>query len=88
MELKFIKIILLPKSYWVFLYRRFLTKPTISALEFFLPKLVIGGVIIFDDYGSIGHPDTKIEIDQFFSDKSGILMKSPTGQAIYFNNIS
>ena len=63
-------------------------KPTISALEFFLPKLVIGGVIIFDDYGSIGHPDTKIEIDQFFSDKSGILMKSPTGQAIYFNNIS
>ena len=58
---------------------------TISALNFFFPKLVPGGVIIFDDYGTLGHPDTKLEVDKFFSDKKGILMKSPTGQAIYLN---
>lgn len=62
-------------------------KATTSTLDFFFPKLVTGGVMIFDDYGSMGHPDTKLVVDQFFSDKAGILMKSPTGQAIYFKNI-
>ena len=62
-------------------------KATTSTLNFFFPKLVTGGVMIFDDYGSMGHPDTKLVVDQFFSDKAGILMKSPTGQAIYFKNI-
>ena len=61
-------------------------KATTSALDFFFPKLVVG-VIIFDDYGIRGHSDTKLDVDRFFSDKGGILMKSPTGQAIYFKNI-
>jgi len=60
------------------------TKPTIGALDFFYPKIVKGGIILFDDYGNTGYPDTKIQVDKFFQDKSGILMKSPTGQAIYY----
>jgi len=60
------------------------TKPTIDALNFFSPRLLQGGIIIFDDYGNTGYPDTKKQIDEFFKNKPGVLMKSPTGQAIFF----
>jgi O-methyltransferase len=61
-------------------------KPTEFALEFFYPRLVIGGVILFDDYGWDAYEDTKNTIENFFKDKPGLLMKMPTGQAIYFHN--
>jgi len=61
-------------------------KPTEYALEFFYPRLVIGGVILFDDYGWDAYEDTKNTIENFFKDKPGLLMKIPTGQAIYFHN--
>jgi len=61
-------------------------KPTESALEFFYPRLVVGGVILFDDYGWDAYEDTKNTIENFFKDKPGLLMKIPTGQAIYFHN--
>lgn len=60
------------------------SKPTIDALDFFFPKLAKGGVIIFDDYGWAGYEDTKKAIDAYLFDKSGILLKLPTGQAIYY----
>ncbi len=60
------------------------TPPTINALEFFFPKLISGGVILFDDYGWSNHKDTKHAIDNFFKNKPGILMQLPTAQAIYF----
>lgn len=60
------------------------TKPTIASLEFFFPKLIPGGVILFDDYGWNNHKDTKHAVDNFFKDKPGILMHLPTSQAIYF----
>lgn len=60
-------------------------KPTLATLEFFLPRLVKGGVILFDDYGWTGYEDTKLATDAFFKDKPGILMKLPTGQAIYYS---
>lgn len=60
------------------------TKPTIASLEFFFPKLVPGGVILFDDYGWNNHKDTKHAVDNFFKDKPGILMQLLTSQAIYF----
>jgi hypothetical protein len=59
-------------------------KPTLSALEFFFPKLVKGGIILFDDYGQEEYRDTKKTIDEFFSNKPGLLLKLPTSQAIYF----
>jgi len=61
------------------------SKPTRSALEFFYPRLVSGGIILFDDYGWIGYEDTRKIVDEFFDDKAGILFTSPTGQAIYFH---
>jgi len=57
--------------------------PTLQTLKFFYPKLVNGGVILFDDYGWGGYPDTKKIIDEFFHNKPGIIIKSPTGQAMY-----
>ena len=59
-------------------------KPTLAALEFFFPKLVSGGTILFDDYGQEEYKETKNIIDKFFSEKPGLLMKLPTSQAIYF----
>ncbi len=59
-------------------------KPTLAALEFFFPKLVRGGVILFDDYGQEAYNETKKVIDIFFSDKPGLILKLPTSQAIYF----
>ena len=60
-------------------------KPTLDALKFFYPRAVDGAVIIFDDYGHAGFEDTKKVVDEFFSDKNGLLQKLPTGQAIYYN---
>jgi len=57
----------------------------LDALEFFHPRLEKGGVILFDDYGQEKYKDTKNVIDEFIYDKSGMLLKLPTGQAIYFH---
>ena len=59
-------------------------KPTLASLEYFFPKLLPGGIILFDDYGQIGYSDTRKTIDEFFHDKPGILMKLPTSQAIFY----
>lgn len=61
------------------------SKATLATLEFFYPRLVHGGVILFDDYAGSSYEDTKKVIDRFFSDKPGILQKIPTGQGLYYN---
>lgn len=58
--------------------------PTLAGLEFFYPRMIPGGVILFDDYGGSDYSDTKEVVDGFFAKKPGILMKLPTGQAIFF----
>ena len=58
--------------------------PTQKTLEQFVPKLLSGGVVLFDDYGHRGYSETKKVADEFFSEKDGILMPLPTGQAIFF----
>lgn len=59
--------------------------PTLKSLEFFYPRLVRGGVIIFDDYGWREYDDTRVVINEFFNDKPGLILCLPTGEAIYFN---
>ena len=60
--------------------------PTQKTLEQFVPKLLSGGVVLFDDYGHKGYSETKKVADEFFSKKDGILMPLPTGQAIFFKS--
>jgi len=64
------------------------SKSTLAALQFFFPKIVEGGIILFDDYGDRAFIDTKNTIDEFFHNKPGILLKLPTGQAIYYHTNS
>jgi len=59
-------------------------KATVAVLEYFFPKLVKGGIILFDDYGWLDFHSTKEAVDKFFANKQGILMPLPTGQAIYY----
>ena len=59
---------------------------TKEILEFFSEKLNKNSIIIFDDYGWPNHEETRIEIDKWSINKSGILWPLPTGQAIFFNS--
>jgi O-methyltransferase len=58
--------------------------PTTASLQEFFDKMLVGGVILFDDYADPAYGDTKHAVDAFFADKSGVLLPLPTGQAIFF----
>ena len=59
--------------------------PTLDALNYFWPRLAQDGIILFDDYGWNAYEDTKSVVDEFTQKKAGVLLKLPTGQAIYYN---
>ena len=46
-----------------------LYQPTHDSLAFFYPRMVPGGVILCDDYGSTLCPGARRAMDEFFSDK-------------------
>lgn len=58
--------------------------PTLKCLEHFLPRMVSGGIILFDDYGHGGYSETKEVVDDFFTREFGTLLPLPTGQSIFF----
>jgi O-methyltransferase len=53
-----------------------------ACCTFFYPRLVKGGVIVFDDYGFTSTPGAKQVSDAFFADKPEPLLHLVTGQAI------
>ncbi len=59
-----------------------LYQPTKDALEFFWPRIVAGGVVVCDDYGSRKCPGAKRAFDEFFADGRGRLIELPTAQAL------
>tara|TARA_B100000579_G_C22775814_1_gene826487 strand:+ start:364 stop:1185 length:822 start_codon:yes stop_codon:yes gene_type:complete len=58
---------------------------TKEILEFFSHRLTKNSIVLFDDYGWPNHEESRIEIDKWSINKSGILWPLPTGQAIFFN---
>ncbi len=50
--------------------------------EYFYPKMVQGGIMLFDDYGFLCAPGAKNAIDEFFLDKAESPVWLSTGQAI------
>ncbi len=48
--------------------------------KFFYPRLVQGGILVFDDYGFLTCPGAKMAVDEFFSDKSEYPCYLQTGQ--------
>jgi hypothetical protein len=56
--------------------------PEEKALEHFWPRLVSGGVIVFDDYGFPKHEEQKKAHDSFAAKHNLVIYTSPTGQGI------
>jgi O-methyltransferase len=52
-----------------------------ESLEFFYPRMVPGGVIVFDDYGEPNCPGAKLAVDEFMVDKPEWLVVGPQSQA-------
>lgn len=59
-----------------------LYEPTRESLEFFYPRVVDGGVILFDDYGFDSCPGARRAIDEFFESRSDTLLSLTTGQGL------
>lgn len=57
---------------------------SLGALEYFYDRIASGGLILFDDYGVPGYSDTRATVDKFFEGRQGVLLPTPTGQAIFF----
>jgi len=57
-----------------------LYEPTKCSLEFFFKRLVVGGVIVVDDYGYTQFPGAKVAVDEFIVRHPGIFfLDSPIG---------
>jgi O-methyltransferase len=50
--------------------------------EFFHPRLVPGGVMVFDDYGFRSCPGARTAVDEFFRDRPESPVYLPTGQCV------
>jgi O-methyltransferase len=53
-----------------------------SALEGLWDRVVIGGMVIFDDYGWQAYRPQKVAIDDFFSTRNHEVVELPTGQGL------
>ena len=53
-----------------------------ECVEFFYPRLIKGGIIIFDDYGFVSCPGAKKAVDNLFIDKPEVPIYLPTGQCL------
>ena len=56
--------------------------PEVEALKYFWNKMVPGGVVIFDDYGFMGHETQKKAHDDFARSQDSSIFTCPTGQGI------
>lgn len=60
-----------------------LYEPTMASLEFFYPRLSVGGIIVCDDYGFKSCPGARKAMDSFISDKpESKVIHLTTGQGI------
>lgn len=56
--------------------------PEIAAMEFFWPKLVTGGIVIYDDYCQPGHEAQLKAHDAFARSQGFSILALPTGQGL------
>jgi hypothetical protein len=61
-----------------------LYEPTKKSIEYFWPKLISGGVLICDDYGSKKTPGARKAMNEYFKDFQ--MLELVTGQCIVFKN--
>jgi O-methyltransferase len=53
-----------------------------AATAFVYPRLVKGGVVLYDDYGLPSCPGARLAVDEFFSDKPENVIALHTGQGL------
>ncbi|MBF0135529.1 MAG: class I SAM-dependent methyltransferase [Magnetococcales bacterium] len=61
-----------------------LYQSVIDCCVFIYPRLNVGGIIVFDDYGFQSCPGARKAVDDYFRDKPECPLILPTGQAIVF----
>jgi O-methyltransferase len=59
-----------------------LYEPVHHSIAYFYPRLVTGGVIVFDDYGSLYWPGAKKAVDDYCAAQQLSLLCLSTGQAL------
>jgi O-methyltransferase len=56
-----------------------------ECIEYIMPRLSPGGIIVFDDYGFRSCPGAKVAIHEAFDAMNQPVTPLPTGQAVYIN---
>ena len=59
-----------------------LYEPTLATLEFFYPRMNLGGMIVCDDYGFESCPGARKAMDEFFAIQKMSVIHLTTGQGI------
>jgi O-methyltransferase len=59
-----------------------LYQPTLDSISFFYPRVELGGLMVFDDYGSEYCPGARRAVDEFMADKTERVVLLTTGQAL------
>jgi O-methyltransferase len=59
-----------------------LYQPTLETLGYFYPRMVPGGVLVFDDHGFQSCPGARSAAERFFRDKPEPIVELATGQAV------
>lgn len=59
-----------------------LYEPTFESIRFFYPRMTIGGIMVFDDYGFENCLGAYRAVNEFFEDKSERIIHLPTGQGV------
>jgi predicted O-methyltransferase YrrM len=62
-----------------------LSKPTLEALRWALPRWSPGGICLLDDYLWQGFEDQRRCVEKFFAEENLTILALPTGQGIVFN---
>jgi O-methyltransferase len=59
-----------------------LYEPIIGALRYFYPRVIRGGVLVCDDYGSLFFPGAQKAVDRFCAEVGATLLHSAPGEAM------
>jgi O-methyltransferase len=59
----------------------------IDSCAFIYPRLLQGGIMVFDDYGVASCPGARAAVDEFFADKPEVPLVLRTGQAVVFRSL-
>ena len=57
---------------------------TISTLEYLYPKLIIGGIALFDDYGFSTCPGVTQAVNEFLDDKNEEIINLSAGGSFFY----